>query len=103
MKAALRGVVVESKVDQVRSSFEQAEWYLRKAHNIRIRRETVHEFLNGVEPDSILDIGCGDGCIRGLLLPAKYARNLISTSAHVRRPRLHSISGLPVQFASAGS
>jgi ubiquinone/menaquinone biosynthesis C-methylase UbiE len=59
----------------IRAAFEQPQWYLqRTAFNIALRSEIVLEFLNGVQCNSILDIGCGDG---SLSLP------LLNSDSHV--------------------
>lgn len=55
---------MKSKSDPIKTFFEEPQKYLsRRQFDIRIRRETVQEFLNAVEFDRILDIGCGDGSI----------------------------------------
>jgi ubiquinone/menaquinone biosynthesis C-methylase UbiE len=53
---------------KIKQAFEQPRWYLEKtAFNITIRVETVGEYVTG-HPQSVLDIGCGDGSLsRGLL------------------------------------
>jgi 2-polyprenyl-3-methyl-5-hydroxy-6-metoxy-1,4-benzoquinol methylase len=73
-------VAVASKLDHVKSVFGQPEWYLRRAHNIRIRKETVQAFLKGIGVDSILDIGCGDGSISLPLLNARTRLTLVDLS-----------------------
>ncbi len=62
-----------SKIDQVKLVFEQPQWYLKKRHNIKIRAETVKEFVKDAKFESILDIGCGDGSI-SLPLLSPYRR-----------------------------
>jgi 2-polyprenyl-3-methyl-5-hydroxy-6-metoxy-1,4-benzoquinol methylase len=53
----------------VKELFEQADWYLQKWRcAIRIRTETVREFVGKQAFRSILDIGCGDGSISTQLL-----------------------------------
>jgi len=62
-----------SKLGHVRSLFEKPNWYLKRIHNIRIRIETVKEFLKNESFSRILDIGCGDGSISlPLLTPQRH-------------------------------
>ena len=50
--------------EMVRKAFEQPRWYVTKwAFNIRLRVEAIHEFLHPRKPESVLDIGCGDGSL----------------------------------------
>src|SRR5215470_12841725 len=57
------------RVASVKSLFEQADWYLRRWRcAIRLRGETVREFVGERTLHSILDIGCGDGSISIQLL-----------------------------------
>jgi 2-polyprenyl-3-methyl-5-hydroxy-6-metoxy-1,4-benzoquinol methylase len=91
---------VASKIDRVRAVFHQPQWYLRRAHNIRIRKETVQAFLTlltRVEFASILDVGCGDGSISLPLLTAQTRLTLLDlsdTMLSVAR------SQIPPQFAA---
>lgn len=63
-----------SKVEAVRSVFDQPEWYFsRRAYDIRIRTETVREMARLRDGARVLDIGCGDGSI-SLPLLAKNTR-----------------------------
>ncbi|WP_374089780.1 class I SAM-dependent methyltransferase [Methylomicrobium lacus] len=55
---------INSHTDQVRLFFEEPIRYLgRRAFDIRIRFETVQEFIQKKTFGHILDIGCGDGSI----------------------------------------
>ena len=48
----------------IKRAFEQPQWYLTStAFNIKIRVETILEFTRNLKPESILDIGCGDGSL----------------------------------------
>jgi 2-polyprenyl-3-methyl-5-hydroxy-6-metoxy-1,4-benzoquinol methylase len=79
-RRASKLVALASKLDHVKAVFAQPEWYLRRAHNIRIRKETVQTFLKGVKVDSILDIGCGDGSISLPLVNARTRLTLLDLS-----------------------
>jgi 2-polyprenyl-3-methyl-5-hydroxy-6-metoxy-1,4-benzoquinol methylase len=53
----------------VKRVFEQADWYLQRWRcAIRLRGETVREFIGERSFESVLDIGCGDGSISTQLL-----------------------------------
>ncbi len=54
---------MESKLDLVHSTFQVPDWYLKRTHNIRVRKETIQEFLKHESFVRILDIGCGDGSL----------------------------------------
>ena len=55
-------------LSKIKEAFEQPQWYLqRTAFNIAIRVETVREYVSG-PPESVLDIGCGDGSLSSGLL-----------------------------------
>ena len=57
------------RVASVKKIFEQADWYLdRWRCAIRLRAETVREFIGDRSFESVLDIGCGDGSISTQLL-----------------------------------
>ena len=69
-------------LDQVRSLFEEPEWYFsRRAFDIRIRVETVQELVRLSGDARILDIGCGDGSISVPLLTGKTSLTLLDLSA----------------------
>ncbi len=70
-----------SKTEQVRLVFEQTQWYLKKRFNIRIRAETVREFVKDAKFDRILDIGCGDGSISLPLLTSHNRVTLLDLSS----------------------
>lgn len=57
------GHSVENKSSVVLSVFQAPAWYLKNTHNIRIRAETVRQFLRAESFARILDIGCGDGSL----------------------------------------
>ena len=71
---------MKSQSDLVRSVFQTAEWHLKAAYNIRIRRETVQEFLKYESFTRILDIGCGDGSLSLPLLTAERYLTLLDFS-----------------------
>ena len=49
---------------KIARSFAAPDWYVREfAANIRIRTETIMALMEGVAPNRILDIGCGDGSL----------------------------------------
>lgn len=65
----------------IKEAFERPEWYLRSAaYNIRIRCETIHEFLRGRRYQNILDIGCGDGSLSVPLLTQNSKVTLLDRS-----------------------
>jgi 2-polyprenyl-3-methyl-5-hydroxy-6-metoxy-1,4-benzoquinol methylase len=71
-----------AQADQVRAVFEQPKWYLDQSrHNIRIRAETVNEFVRGRRYRRILDIGCGDGSVSLPLLHAHNRLTLLDVSS----------------------
>ena len=67
-----------TKIDSatvIKRAFEQPQWYLTKtAYNIKVRIETIKEFVNGQSPKNILDIGCGDGSL---------SLHLLTTDNHI--------------------
>lgn len=71
-----------SKVEQVKLLFEQPEWYLQRwRYNIRIRAETVQDFVGDAKFYRILDIGCGDGSISLPLLTSENQLTLLDISS----------------------
>ncbi|MGD1154703.1 MAG: class I SAM-dependent methyltransferase [Terriglobia bacterium] len=69
-----------SKTEAVRSVFGEPSWYLKGTCNIRIRVETVQEFLKDESLNRILDIGCGDGSISLPLLSSHRHLTLLDFS-----------------------
>ena len=64
-----------------RGSFFRTHCDLQKlGYHIRVRIETVTEFLNGAKFDRILDIGCGDGSISLPLLTEENQLMLLDMS-----------------------
>jgi 2-polyprenyl-3-methyl-5-hydroxy-6-metoxy-1,4-benzoquinol methylase len=58
------GVGMATKVEAVRSVFEQPDWYFsRRAYDIRIRTETVRQMASLRDGARVLDVGCGDGSV----------------------------------------
>jgi ubiquinone/menaquinone biosynthesis C-methylase UbiE len=73
---------MESRHNAVKSFFDQPSRYLKLAQcDIRVRAETVQEFLRGVSFSTILDIGCGDGSISLPLLRDDIRITLLDLSA----------------------
>jgi ubiquinone/menaquinone biosynthesis C-methylase UbiE len=73
-----------SKIDEVRSLFDTPEKYLaRRQYDIRLRREIVDEFTNGLTFERILDIGCGDGSISLPLLSRSKRLTLLDVSTNM--------------------
>jgi 2-polyprenyl-3-methyl-5-hydroxy-6-metoxy-1,4-benzoquinol methylase len=71
---------MESKKDLVHSLFQVPDWYLKRTHNIRIRKETIQEFLKDESFTEFLDIGCGDGSLSLPLLTAQRHLTLVDLS-----------------------
>lgn len=70
------------KVDRVKSFFGKPDRYILTGRpSIRIRTETVREFLQGFHFHSILDIGCGDGSLSIPLLSAANRLTLLDLSS----------------------
>ena len=66
---------------ETRQAFERPEWYFQKlGYHIRVRIETVMEFVNGSKFGRILDIGCGDGSISLPLLTEDNCLTLLDMS-----------------------
>lgn len=73
---------MNARTECVRSFFEVPSRYLgARQYNIRIRRETIREFLRGSVPESILDIGCGDGSLSVPLLTSRNRLTLLDLSS----------------------
>jgi ubiquinone/menaquinone biosynthesis C-methylase UbiE len=73
-----------TKVDNVRSWFEAPRKYLdRRRFDIRIRTETVREFIGNDTFDRALDIGCGDGTISLPLLDRIGGLTLLDISTNM--------------------
>ncbi len=71
-----------SKVEQVKLRFGQAESYVdRWGYNIRIRAETVKDFVGSEKFHRILDVGCGDGSISLPLLTKENQLTLLDLSS----------------------
>jgi len=65
----------------VKRGFEQPQWYLEKrSFNIRIRAETVRQFLGDLGFENMLDIGCGNGSISVPLLTPHNRLTLLDMS-----------------------
>ncbi|MHA3774162.1 class I SAM-dependent methyltransferase [Verrucomicrobiota bacterium sgz303538] len=78
----------------IKEAFERPEWYLRSAaYNIRIRCETIHEFLHGRRYQNILDIGCGDGSLSFPLLTQNSKVTLLDRSRDMLGRAVSRVSG----------
>jgi 2-polyprenyl-3-methyl-5-hydroxy-6-metoxy-1,4-benzoquinol methylase len=69
-----------SHADRVAQFFDDPDPYLRRSYNIRLRRETVREMVGERRPDSILDIGCGDGSLSLQLLTGQNRLMLVDVT-----------------------
>jgi ubiquinone/menaquinone biosynthesis C-methylase UbiE len=79
-------VVVTDNVGRIKQAFEQPQWYLgRRGFNIRIRAETIAEFVKDHRHESILDIGCGDGSLSLRLLNDQNYLTLLDQSQTMLR------------------
>lgn len=85
----------------IRQAFEQPEWYLKAtAYNIKLRAETIAEFLKTDNIGSVLDIGCGDGSLSRGLLNANNRLTLVDASQtmlKIARSRIPEELGWRVQ------
>lgn len=71
-------LTLTTKVEAVRSLFEQPDWYFsRRGYDIRIRTETVRQMVRLRGGMRILDIGSGDGSVSlPLLTPTTWVTML---------------------------
>jgi SAM-dependent methyltransferase len=68
-------------VTLIKQAFEQPQWYLKgTAYNIKLRAETITEFLKSDQIGSILDIGCGDGSLSAGLINGANRVTLLDQS-----------------------
>lgn len=73
-------------VGRIKQAFEQPQWYLgKRGFNIRIRAETIAEFVKDHRCKSILDIGCGDGSLSLPLLNDQNHLTLLDQSQTMLR------------------
>ena len=72
---------MDDRLLETKQAFQNPQWYFRKlGYHVRVRIETVTEFLNGAKFDRILDIGCGDGSISLPLLTKENRLTLLDMS-----------------------
>ncbi|MGO9085602.1 MAG: class I SAM-dependent methyltransferase [Candidatus Sulfotelmatobacter sp.] len=77
-------VGVATKVEVVRSVFEEPEWYFnRRAYDIRIRTETVRQMVRLDGGTRVLDIGCGDGSVSLPLLTTTTRITMLDLSSNM--------------------
>jgi len=69
-----------SHADRVAQFFDDSDPYLRRSYNIRLRSETVREMVGTRQPESILDIGCGDGSLSLQLLTGQNRLLLVDVT-----------------------
>ena len=83
-----------TRIESVRSVFDNPDWYFsRRAHDIRIRVETVRELTSLRKYSRILDIGCGDGSLSLQLLKEGThvtALDISSTMLSIVRSKVQS-------------
>lgn len=72
---------MDNRLLETKQAFQSPQWYFHMlGYHIRVRIETVTEFLNGAKFDRILDIGCGDGSISLPLLTKDNRLTLLDMS-----------------------
>ena len=95
---------------QVQTAFAEPKWYLDGTRfNIRIRAETVLEFLGQWRPNRILDIGCGDGSLSLPLLTSQNRLVLLDQSeamlsiarSRVKSPHQSQVETMNADFSAA--
>jgi 2-polyprenyl-3-methyl-5-hydroxy-6-metoxy-1,4-benzoquinol methylase len=75
-------IAIPTKVQAVRSLFEQPDWYFsRRSYDIRIRMETVRQMVKLPEGARVLDIGSGDGSVSLPLLAASTKVTMLDLSS----------------------
>jgi 2-polyprenyl-3-methyl-5-hydroxy-6-metoxy-1,4-benzoquinol methylase len=78
------GVSMATKVEAVRSVFEEPEWYFsRRAYDIWIRTETVRQMASLRDGARVLDIGCGDGSVSLPLLTKNTRVTMLDLSSNM--------------------
>jgi 2-polyprenyl-3-methyl-5-hydroxy-6-metoxy-1,4-benzoquinol methylase len=76
------GVSRATKVEAVRSVFEEPDWYFsRRSYDIRIRTETVRQMASLRDGARVLDIGCGDGSVSLPLLTQNTRVTMLDLSS----------------------
>jgi 2-polyprenyl-3-methyl-5-hydroxy-6-metoxy-1,4-benzoquinol methylase len=77
-------VSMATKLEAVRSVFEEPEWYFsRRAYDVWIRTETVRQMVSLREGARVLDIGCGDGSISLPLLTSNTRVTMLDLSSNM--------------------
>jgi ubiquinone/menaquinone biosynthesis C-methylase UbiE len=72
---------VDERLLETKQAFQNPQWYFQKlGYHVRVRLETIREFLSGSKFDRILDIGCGDGSISLPLLTQENRLTLLDMS-----------------------
>src|ERR1700722_1685685 len=84
---------VDKRDEVIKEGVERPQWSLTKtAYNIRVRIETIKEFLGDRKPENILDIGCGDGSLSLHLLGKSNRITLLDRSTSMLNIAKSSVS-----------
>src|SRR5689334_21035964 len=87
-------MTVDERLVETKKAFQNPEWYFQNlGYHVRIRIETVREFLVGTKCERILDIGCGDGSISLPLLTRDNSLTLLDMSDRMLALAQSKISG----------
>jgi 2-polyprenyl-3-methyl-5-hydroxy-6-metoxy-1,4-benzoquinol methylase len=72
---------MNNRLLETKEAFHDPQWYFQKRnYHVRVRVETVGEFLDQLKFGRILDIGCGDGSISLPLLTRENRLTLLDMS-----------------------
>jgi ubiquinone/menaquinone biosynthesis C-methylase UbiE len=77
----MREQLTAERILETDKAFQEPEWYFRKrGYHVRVRVETVRDFIEGSTFARILDVGCGDGSISLPWLRSKSYLTLLDMS-----------------------